>query len=177
MMVIDHAPEIETRRLLLRAPRYADCTRIAEIANDFEVCSMSSRMPYPYGLEEARAFVEQCEDQDRSRENTFVIEDEREGVVGAIGFARPHGEPLEIGYWIGKAFWGRGIATEAARGALHWAKSQWRRKLVAAGHFADNHRSAQVLINAGFLYTGEVRQRHSRARGDDAPTRMMVWLA
>jgi RimJ/RimL family protein N-acetyltransferase len=177
MMILDHAPEIETRRLLLRAPRYADMARVAELANDFDVCSMSSRMPYPYGVDEARAFVEQSEDQDRARENTFVIEEERDGVVGALGFARPAEGPLEIGYWVGRSYWGRGIATEAVKGALQWAKSNWRRKVVAAGHFAENHASAQVLINAGFLYTGEVQRRHSRARGGPAATRMMIWLA
>lgn len=177
MVVIDHAPEIETRRLTLRAPRHADAAPLARLANDFAISSMTTRMPFPYGLQDARRFIEQIEDQDRRRDNTFVIEHEDEGLVGAIGFHRPDAEPLEMGYWIGRPYWGRGFATEAAQAALAWAKTDWRRRMVVAGHFADNAASGQVLVKAGFLYTGEVQTRHSRARGDAAPTRMMVWLA
>ena len=177
MAVIDHAPEIETRRLILRAPRHADAARLAALANDYEVASMTTRMPFPYGVSDARGFIEQVEDQDRGRDNTFVIEHEDEGLVGAIGFHRSLDEPLELGYWIGRDYWGRGFATEAAQGALAWAKTDWRRKMVVAGHYADNAASAQVLIKAGFLYTGEIQKRHSRARSETAPTRMMVWLA
>ena len=42
---------------------------------------------------------------------------------------------------------------------------------------ADNPASGAVLIKAGFLYTGDVMPRFSAARGEEAPTRMMVWLA
>ncbi len=176
-MMIDHAPEIETRRLTLRPPKHSDSTRLAQLANDFAICSMTTRMPYPYTVGDARGFIELVGDQDRRRDNAFLIEHEDEGVVGAIGFHKPQGEPLELGYWVGRSYWGRGFATEAVQGALHWAKTEWRRRMVVAGHFTDNAASAQVLVKAGFLYTGEVQTRHSRARSDEAATRMMIWLA
>ena len=47
----------------------------------------------------------------------------------------------------------------------------------SAGHFADNPASGRVLEKAGFLYTGELRTGFSRARGEEARTRRMVWLA
>ena len=65
----------------------------------------------------------------------------------------------------------------AVRAALGWVKRDWRKRLVVAGHFADNPASGQVLCKAGFLYTGDVEPRASRARGDEVPTRMMIWLA
>ena len=46
-----------------------------------------------------------------------------------------------------------------------------------AGHFTDNPASGRVLEKAGFLYTGAVRSGFSKARGGDARTRRMVWLA
>jgi RimJ/RimL family protein N-acetyltransferase len=60
---------------------------------------------------------------------------------------------------------------------LSWAREVWGRRAVVSGHFADNPASGRVLEKAGFLYTGEVQPRHSTARGEVAPTRMMVWLA
>ena len=69
------------------------------------------------------------------------------------------------------------LPTEAVRGVLVWASRNWRRRALVAGHFADNPASGRVLEKAGFLYTGEVRPKFSIARGADADTRMMVWLA
>jgi len=175
--VIDRSPVIETRRLSLRAPRAEDAPRVAALCDDYAIPSMTSRMPWPYGLADAEAFVRAVQAQDRSVDNTFVVELEDEGVIGAIGLSTTPGEPLELGYWIGRAYWGRGLATEAAVGLVDWAKYEWRKRMVVAGHFADNAASGQVLCKTGFLYTGEVKMRPSKARGEPTPCRMMVWLA
>ena len=84
---------------------------------------------------------------------------------------------MELGYWLGRPYWGKGLATEAVRGAMTWAQGDWGRRLILAGHFADNEASGRVLSKCGFLYTGEVQRRFSRARSADAATRMMVWIA
>ena len=81
------------------------------------------------------------------------------------------------GFWLGRRYWNRGYATEAVRGALRWAKRDWRKNVVVAGHFSDNPASGQVLCKAGFLYTGDIALVRSQARDQDVPTRMMVWLA
>ena len=177
MCVIEDSPTIETRRLTLRAPAMDDAARVAQLCDDYAIPKMTTRMPWPYSRTDAEAFIGRCQAQDRRRDSTFVIELETEGVVGVIGFFTPADGPLELGYWIGRPYWGRGLATEATIGALDWARRDWRRKLVVAGHFADNPASGQVLIKAGFLYTGVVEHKPSTARGATVATRMMVWLA
>ena len=105
--------------------------------------------------------------------------------VAAMTTSMPHPYGLaDAEAWIGKCrhlgrpFWNRGYATEAARAALKWAKRDWGRKVVVAGHFADNPASGQVLVKSGFLYTGDVEMRACTARGGAlTPTRLMVWLA
>jgi RimJ/RimL family protein N-acetyltransferase len=169
--------QIRTERLVLRPPAAGDAPAITRFAGDYAIASMTTRMPHPYAEADARQFVELVARQDTARERTFSIEREGEGVVGCIGFHRTVGGPLEMGYWIGQPHWGQGYATEAVGGALLWASKDWGRKAISSGHFADNEPSANVLIKSGFLYTGEVQMRHSRARGRIAPTRMMVWLA
>ncbi|MBX7248292.1 MAG: GNAT family N-acetyltransferase [Caulobacteraceae bacterium] len=177
MCVIDISPVIETRRLTLRAPEDRDVTRIAQMAADYDVARMSLRMPHPYSVDDARSFLLRAACQDRRRENTFVIELEDEGPVGVIGLFHDRDPYPEMGYWIGKPYWGRGLATEAAEGALAWASRSWRKRAVAAGHFRDNPASGRVLTKSGFLYTGEVRRAHSAARAEDTEIRMMVWMA
>jgi RimJ/RimL family protein N-acetyltransferase len=177
MCVIDISPTIETRRLTLRAPGMADAPRLARLMNDYDIAKMTSRVPHPYGLTDAEDFVALCQGGDPRTGRNFLLDLEDEGVVGGLGFFTPPDGRLEVGYWIGRDWWGRGLATEALSGALAWAGRDWRRRYVVAGHFADNPASGQVLVKAGFLYTGEVRALPSRARGAPADTRMMVWLA
>ena len=177
MCVIDFSPVIETRRLKLRAPEDRDLARLAAMADDWDIARMTLRLPHPYTLADARTFLARTASQDRSRDNTFIIDLEDDGPVGVIGFFH-HDDPYpEMGYWIGRPYWGRGFATEAVDGALVWASRTWRKRAVAAGHFVDNPASGRVLTKSGFLYTGQVKRQRSLARGEEAETRMMLWLA
>ena len=185
--VIEETPRIETRRLALRAPVAADAERIAFLAGDFDVARMTTSMPHPFHRHHAESFLGRVQALDPAREVVFAIELEDEGLIGVLGFhptpvlgtpvARSRHVRPEIGYWLGRPYWGRGLATEAAAGALAWAKRSWRQRLVVSGHFADNPASGRVLEKAGFLYTGEIQPRYCNARGETTPTRMMVWLA
>jgi RimJ/RimL family protein N-acetyltransferase len=177
MTDLDPSPRIETRRLVLRPASMTDAGRIALLANDIDVARMTTRIPHPFGLDHAEAFLARVEAQDPARECVFAIDLDDEGLIGIMGFHRTEAMGPEIGYWLGRPYWGRGLATEAAGGALLWASAQWKRRAVVSGHFADNPASGRVLEKAGFLYTGEVQERHSAARGGVARTRMMVWLA
>ena len=177
MCVIEKGPIIQTRRLRLRTPMIDDAARIGALCDDYAIAKMTTRMPWPYSRRDADGFVARCQAQDRRKDATFVIDLEDEGVVGVLGFFSPPDGHLEVGYWIGRPYWNQGLATEAAQGALAWAREDWRKKVVVAGHFADNPASGQVLVKAGFLYTGVIEHKPSLARGEPAATRMMVWLA
>ena len=177
MCVIEFSPRIETRRLTLRAPEERDVACLTRLADDLDIARMTTRMPHPYTRLDAEEFVSRTAAQDPRRENTFVLDHEDEGPIGVLGFFHDADPYPELGYWIGRPFWGRGFATEATEGALDWAGRRWRKRAVIAGHFPDNPASGRVLSNAGFLYTGEVRAKHSRARGEETPIRMMLWLA
>jgi len=167
---------LESERLILRPPCRADVAAMAGWLGDYQVSKNLARVPHPYGEDDAEAFVALREIQDETN-YSFTIQRAADNVL--LGGAGLHWEEQgwEFGYWLGRPFWGRGYATEALKGALKWAKYEWGKKVVWAGHFSDNKASGQVLVKAGFLYTGEVRWRQCRARGEAVPTRMMVWLA
>jgi RimJ/RimL family protein N-acetyltransferase len=95
-------PVVRSARLALRAPRPADARRIARLCDDYAIPSMTTRMPWPYGLAEAEAFVDMIDEQDPNRENAFLIEHEGE-VIGCIGLYMKTRYP-EIGYWIGRDY-------------------------------------------------------------------------
>ena len=177
MSVIERTPKIETRRLALRAPAFSDAPRLAILANDLGVARMTTRLPHPYTRGDAEGFLARMAAIDYRREAVFAVEHEDEGVIGLIGM-HPTGQfGPEIGYWLGRPYWGRGLATEAANGLLGWIKTERRAKAVISGHFTDNPASGRVLQKVGFLYTGVIEPRYSTARDAVVGTRMMVWIA
>ena len=169
-------PGLTTQRLTLRGLRGGDAPRMAVLVNDFDIARMTTSIPYPFAVGHAEDFIARMERRDRDREAVFAVETADDGLIGVVGL-HPGPAGTEIGYWLGRSFWGRGYATEASAAVLTWAHADWGRRFIASGHFADNPASGQVLCKAGFLYTGDVAPRYSVARGEEAPTRMMVWLA
>ncbi len=168
---------LETDRLVLRPLDGADAGPMARLADDPGVACMTTSIPHPFYRGMAEDFIERMENADPTRERVLAIEHRQEGFMGVLGFHPKEGLSPEIGYWIGRPFWGAGYMTEAVVAALEWARQGWAKRLLVSGHFADNAASGRVLVKAGFLYTGEVERRHSTARGEAAETRMMVWLA
>jgi len=155
---------LTTERLVLRAPVRSDVGRIAQFAGDFEVARMTARIPYPYGLADAEAWLDMVE----AEGGAFAITREDE-FIGCCGFAALDAHAAEIGYWIGRPWWGQGLGTEAVRAlvAYAFASDPVRRRLVAS-RFADNPASGRVLEKAGFRPTGET-EHFCAARGANVP--------
>ena len=170
-------PRLATDRLILRPLTIADVAPMAALLNDFEIARMVSRIPHPYALDDAHAFLAHLQSVDPSRERGFALQSDTAGLIGVIGLDPRDDRATELGYWLGKPFWGRGYMTEAVRAVLEWVGGEWGRRFVVSRHFADNPASGRVLTKAGFLYTGEVRQSCSLARREPVSSRMMVWLA
>ncbi|MFA5901496.1 MAG: GNAT family N-acetyltransferase, partial [Hyphomicrobium sp.] len=64
-------------------------------------------------------------------------------------------EQAEIGYWIGKPWWGNGYATEAARTLVAYCFDEVGFKQLTCGHFVDNAASKRVIAKLGFRRTGK----------------------
>jgi RimJ/RimL family protein N-acetyltransferase len=92
-----------------------------------------------------------------------------EGIIGSAGMGID-GETgdVQLGYWIGRRWWGQGFATEAAKAVLKVAKAIGYNRITAS-HFVDNPASGRVLKKAGFQPTGLIRPGHSLARGRSDP--------
>jgi RimJ/RimL family protein N-acetyltransferase len=170
-------PGFSTARLALRPHDGADAPRIAALASDFEVVKMTGGMPFPYALADAEAFIDRAGAADPATDVDFAVELPGEGLIGGLGFFTRDEQSPEVGYWLGRPYWGRGYATEMLRGAMAWARTQWGRRSVLACHFVDNPASGTVLGKAGFLYTGRIEPRPCRSRGEPVVSRWMVWLA
>ncbi len=171
-------PRIETERLVLTPASAAYMDRVISLIDDFDIARMTSRIPHPYGEPEADVFRQHLLQTDFSRDSLFQIETRDGEMIGSIGVSLDDGLLFpEIGYWIARDHWGQGYATESAMAVRDWARRAFGCRALVAGHFIDNDASGRVLVKCGFLYTGEVQRRFSLARGEEAATRMMIWLA
>ena len=166
-----------TERLILRPLAASDAPRLQRLGDDFEVARMLTSCPHPYRLADAEELVRRGREADPEREAMFAIELPGEGAIGTIGFDPDEVLADEVGYWIGRPYWGRGLVSEALAAGLAWVRNQWGRRCITARHFVDNAASARVLAKAGFLYTGRTEPRFRLARGEAVVNRWMVWLA
>ena len=157
---------LETERLLLRQPEASDIAAMVALANDYEVAKNLSRMPYPYGEDDAQSFIARSEEsRARGTDFSFVITRKADGtLLGGCGAHLRDNGFFEIGYWLGKPHWGRGYATEAARKLAGFTFHALKATKVTAGYFHDNPASAHVLEKVGFRPDG-ASQRDCLARG------------
>src|ERR1700722_9480548 len=107
------AMPLDTARLHLRPPVEQDAAAIISIAGDWEVARRLARVLHPYTDTDVRFFL----DHVVPNEPTWAILcRETSRLIGIIGLAPvPDGRSAELGYYIARDHWRRGIATEAAR--------------------------------------------------------------
>lgn len=159
-------PVLETERLILRAPRLEDAEAVAALVNDRRIAENTSRIPHPYGLADAQAFLTAANTDDR--EISFLIGTSNRNIIGCCGIAKLDGETPEIGYWLGVPFWGKGYATEAARAVIDHAFGELGHDTLLAGARVSNPASRRVLEKCGFQWTG-VGLYRIRALASSAP--------
>lgn len=160
---------IRSERLFLRPGWPEDWPELLTRIADEAVARNLARVPWPYTPEDARFFASQ--EQDARCPHFFITlptSSQPAEIIGCVGLAQQDDE-VELGYWIGRDFWGRGYATEAARAVLRLARMLGHTDVVA-GHFIDNPASGAVLRKVGFVPTGRIGRRFSRSRGCETQT-------
>ena len=156
-----------TKRLFLRPAFAEDWEAILRGVGEEAIVRNLARAPWPYGEAEAREFAALAQDPRRPHFLIVLPNEPGSPVVGSAGMGERDGE-AEIGYWIARKYWRRGIASEAAHAVVEIAQMLGYRRLVA-GHFADNEASGLVLRKAGFKPLATVEQRWCEARGAKVP--------
>lgn len=157
-----------TERLLLRPAWPEDADALLRAIADEGVVRNLASAPWPYLPRHAHEFVMRNTDPFYPRFLITLPTPSGSEIVGCIGMDPDENGQTELGYWIAQPYWGRGFATEAARGVLEVARLLGHQR-IEAGHFTDNPASGRVLRKIGFVPTGKIVPRHSRGRGSDAP--------
>jgi RimJ/RimL family protein N-acetyltransferase len=152
-------PEVHTERLVMRGFREDDLDELAAISADAEVTRWVGdenglsrqetwrRMAYWVGHWELRGFGQ------------WALEERETGrLVGRTGLLQPEGWPgLEVGWLVAHEHWGRGIAPEAGRAAIEWAREELGADRIISLIEDHNHNSARVAEKLGMRVEGRTR--------------------
>ena len=156
---------VATERLTLRRPTLADVPAIARLANDIRVAENTRRLPHPYSPDDAVQFIRAT--SARGAETVFLIEHDS-GPIGMVGIDCSTPGNAELGYWLGVEHWGKGYATEAARGAIDFFFEEFEDDHLYAGARVTNPASRNVLEKCGFQWSG-VELHRFEALGSSTP--------
>jgi RimJ/RimL family protein N-acetyltransferase len=143
---------LHTARLVLRTPQHEDATAIAALVNDIRIAQNTTRIPYPYALSDAHAWLRAV--NGKEGEATYLVTLGSGTLIGACGVERRDEGKPELGYWLGTQFWGQGYATEAARAVIDHAFSELGCEDLHSGARISNPASRRVLEKCGFQWTG-----------------------
>ena len=169
---------IRTQRLVLRALDDSDAPHLARLAGDWDVARMTARIPYPYSEALAREWMASLAPGEFVRAVTY-----QGTLIGAVGYVPNDDGSAEIGYWIGRPWWGRGFASEAARALVRYCFTTAGFKRLICCHFEDNLASQRVIHKLGFRQSGvatvwcDARQAEFPARCYERsrPLRAVLW--
>src|SRR3954471_24123958 len=103
---------IECGPCTLRPFRESDVDSLAAVANDRDIwLNLRDRFPHPYTRENAVTFIGVCAAQKIQTNFAICVDDKAIGGIGLTPGTDIERVNAEIGYWIGRAYWGRGIVT------------------------------------------------------------------
>ena len=147
--------EIKTERLKLKSPQMDDGVGLTELINDKSVVKWLSDIPFPYTVRHAEEFIERAQEKALKNESYNFMIFKNNKMIGGIGLTEFRKRSCELGYWLGKKYWGNGFATEAVNGILDFGFNNLERKEIYAAYKLGNEGSKRVLKKCGFRFFRE----------------------
>lgn len=162
---------LQTKRLILRPWCEDDAEYLYRYASDSEVGPPAGWPPHT-DVDNSREIIRTV----LSAPETYAVCLKEDGnPIGCVGLHRndlaEQDDEYELGYWLGKPFWGRGLIPEASRELLRYAFENLGMNRIWCGYYDGNIKSRRVQEKLGFVYhhtteglevslLGEIRTGH-----------------
>lgn len=145
---------LHTERLILRPWCQEDAESLYQYAKDPDV-GLPAGWPPHNSVEQSREIIRDV----LSAPETFAVCLKDGTAIGSIGLKlkgytdmTDREDECELGYWIGKPFWGQGLIPEASRELLRYAFEELNMQTVWCGYYDGNEKSRRVQEKLGFTY-------------------------
>ena len=165
---------MRTTRLLLRPLVAEDAPVFHRLINDWEICRRLPDAPFPYPAQLASDWIAAAaHDREHKRAEQFALVEAASGaLIGVAGLRLAKGQKnAELGYWLGRAYWGQGYGLEAARRLVDWAFAGLPIGHMTATVAADNDVSVALLSRLGFVQSGKGAKEFSCRPGQKMPVK------
>lgn len=145
-------------KIRLRPYRLSDIHDLVAAANHPEINTyLREQFPFPYTIQDAYWWLTEGV-KSHATHAAITLDDVCIGGISVV-YGQAEGRYSgEIGYWLGREFWGRGFATEAVRRMTEDVFQSTEVLRVHAQVFSPNRASRQVLENCGYQLEGVLRQ-------------------
>jgi RimJ/RimL family protein N-acetyltransferase len=158
----EERPTLKTKRLFLRPFELSDAERVRKLAGDRLIADKMLNIPHPYkkGVAEQWISTHKIKFETGKRVHFAIIFQTTRELIGAIGLnIKKEYNRAELGYWIGKNYWGEGYATEAAIAVVEYGFQKLKLNKITSSHFARNPASGKVMRKIGMKKEG-IRKEH-----------------
>lgn len=139
----------------------SDRERCVELLNDRDIERRMRTVPHPYGNSDFDGFlaIAEAAATEHGCPVHLGIRHRNQGLIGGVGYEGVVlGHRVELGYWLGKPFWGQGIMTSVVATMCVFAIRQWNVVRITAHVFDGNKASARVLEKNDFVCEGLLRK-------------------
>jgi len=153
--------QLRSEHLLLRPFVLNDIQAVYTLCSDIEVARTTLIIPHPYPIEAAESqIITNIAAADNGTRYSFAIENLADSCFyGSVSLIidKQHAR-AELTYWIGRAYWGSGVATEAAQRIIQFGFEILKLHRIWAAAMTKNQASIHVMIHASMQYEGIFRQ-------------------
>jgi len=154
-------PTVHSDRILLRPFALEDSATVQRLAGEYEIADTTLSIPHPYEDGMAEHWISGQGEQFQAGTNAVfaIVEKTSLQLIGAVSLTIDKDlHKAELGYWIGRPYWNKGYATEAARSIVDYGFKQLRLKRIVARHFVRNPASGKVMLKVGMVHEGTLRK-------------------
>ena len=151
---------IKGKNFTLKPYRKSDEKELVKNLNDKKVSKFMCTVPFPYKIKDAKKFIRESKKHLKKKSKTtinFAIEIDGK-IVGGIGFRDVQDNRAEIGYWLGRKYWDKGIMTNVVKSFTEFGFKKLEFIRIQAHVFVQNKNSARVLEKNGYKLEGRLRK-------------------
>ncbi len=152
-------PTITTSRLILRAFTKEDVDPLHHILGEKEILRYFPNPSPPSRDKVEKLIAARLDHWEEHGYGWWAIEQRlKKGLIGWSGLLfLPETKEVEVGYLLGKAFWGKGLATEAAQACLQYGFKNFDMEIIVAIVHPENMASQRVIKKLGMSFVDEAR--------------------
>ncbi|MBL7885181.1 MAG: GNAT family N-acetyltransferase [Flavobacterium sp.] len=143
----------------LRPWTLSDAENLTKYANNPNVARfLTNAFPHPYTIENAQSFIEMVSAQNPTSVFAIEIDGEAVGSIGLHAQSDIMCKNMELGYFLGEPFWGKGIVTEAVKQMVDYGFQNFDITRIYARPYGNNLASQKVLEKAGFTLEARIEK-------------------